>query len=270
MSKILFVFEGEKTEDTIVRSLETHLLSSKNLIIKCAFGAEIYQLYKEIKTDEDLDIFSLIKERDVNRSEVLKEFDKDDFGEIYLFFDYDAHATLAGSLDQFGNPVVDGDEKLKDLLNFFDNETENGKLYISYPMVEALRHIKDYKTFNELVVKCKGKNCQFRQTCSEKDNCINEPHYKAVVDTENLTALRNVKTYTKEIWSNLIIAHLSKMNFIVNNKYEFPQKEETQKDIFAKQLEKHINHKCPMVAVLSAFPIFVFDYYGDKTSELIK
>ena len=28
------------------------------------------------------------------------------------------------------------------MLNKFDNETENGKLYISYPMVEALKHIK--------------------------------------------------------------------------------------------------------------------------------
>ena len=31
---------------------------------------------------------------------------------------------------------------------------------------------------------------------------------------------------------------------------------------FTKQLEKHINHKCPEVAVLSAFPIYVLDYYG--------
>ena len=37
---------------------------------------------------------------------------------------------------------------------------------------------------------------------------------------------------------------------------------ETQNSIFAKQLEKHINHKCPEVAVLSAFPVYVLDYYG--------
>ncbi len=28
------------------------------------------------------------------------------------------------------------------------------------------------------------------------------------------------------------------------------------------QLEKHILHRCPEVAVLSAFPLFVLDYFG--------
>ncbi len=37
---------------------------------------------------------------------------------------------------------------------------------------------------------------------------------------------------------------------------------ETQNTIFAKQLKKHISHKCPEVAVLSAFPVYVLDYYG--------
>jgi len=39
------------------------------------------------------------------------------------------------------------------MLNKFDNETENGKLYISYPMVEALKHIKKDKLdiYNYLV-----------------------------------------------------------------------------------------------------------------------
>lgn len=30
----------------------------------------------------------------------------------------------------------------------------------------------------------------------------------------------------------------------------------------SKQLEKHICHKCPEVAVLSAFPLYVLDYFG--------
>ena len=41
-----------------------------------------------------------------------------------------------------------------------------------------------------------------------------------------------------------------------------PTKLETQNTIFAKQLKKHISNKCPEVAVLSAFPIYVLDYYG--------
>ena len=266
-NSILFVFEGEKTEDTIVKSLEKHIFPNKNLIIKCVFGAEIYQLYQKIKADEDLDIFNLIKERNADKNGVLKEHNRTDFAEIYLFFDYDAHALLAHPSDRFGNPVIEGDEKLKDLLNFFDNETEKGKLYISYPMVEALTHIVNYETFHELTVKCKGDNCQYRDACSDKNDCANEPHYKAKINTENLPDLRNIDRYTQDTWKKLIIAHLSKMNFIVNDSYVFPQKAESQQDIFSKQLEKHINQKCPMVAVLSAFPVFIHDYYGTLNTK---
>ena len=39
------------------------------------------------------------------------------------------------------------DSKIKEMLQFFDNETENGMLYISYPMVEAIRHYKDMNSF---------------------------------------------------------------------------------------------------------------------------
>ena len=32
-------------------------------------------------------------------------------------------------------------------------------------------------------------------------------------------------------------------------------------------LEKHINKKCPEVAVLSAFPLYVLDYYGSNETR---
>jgi hypothetical protein len=48
------------------------------------------------------------------------------------------------------------------------------------------------------------------------------------------------------------------------NYYEYPAETESQLDVFAKQLEKYINKKCPEVSVLSAFPMFIHDYYGGK------
>ena len=33
-------------------------------------------------------------------------------------------------------------EKIKEMLELFDNETEKGKLYINYPMVESIRYFK--------------------------------------------------------------------------------------------------------------------------------
>ena len=47
MSNILFVFEGENTEDKLVNSLTKYFFKDKTLI-KCAFCAEIYQLHRAI------------------------------------------------------------------------------------------------------------------------------------------------------------------------------------------------------------------------------
>ena len=56
------------------------------------------------------------------------------------------------------------------MLHAFDNETENGKLYISYPMIESLREmntkIEDYKSLyvpiDELI--------HYKQYVSEESN----------------------------------------------------------------------------------------------------
>ncbi|MCL2246266.1 MAG: hypothetical protein FWC10_04045 [Lentimicrobiaceae bacterium] len=269
-TNILFVFEGARTEDMIVRSLKEYILSNEDLIITCVFGTDIYQLYREIEKDEDFDTFNLIKERNAANKIKLKDYNRNNFAEIYLFFDYDAHASLAGATNQYGNEVKEGDEKLKEMLSFFDNETEKGKLYISYPMTEALKHIVCFETFYELTAKCKGHNCKYKDDCDKKDECMSELHYKAIVNQENIPHLRDIDKYTKEIWKELIIAHLSKMNYIVNSLHKFPQKIEFQQDIFEKQLDKFINKKCPVVSVLSAFPVFVHDYFGnEKTKKLL-
>ena len=56
--------------------------------------------------------------------------DRESVSQVFLFFDLDIHG-LAQSIEQ-------SCEQLDELLNFFDNETENGKLFLSYPMVEVV------------------------------------------------------------------------------------------------------------------------------------
>lgn len=251
--KTLFVFEGSRTENILVKNLEKNFLGDRHAI-KCVFDAEIYQLYRKIKEDEDntftMDIVSLLKERTTKNAEILKDYTRDSFAYIYLFFDYDAHSSMAD------------DEKINKMLTFFNNETEEGKLYISYPMVEAIRHYRDRESFKSLRVKCKRRNCPYKDNCSQKENCLNEPHYKEFVSKDSDKLLLNVNSYTKEIWEKLITAHLCKANNLINDAFELPSVPLSQENIFTKQLEKHINHKCPEVAVLSAFPLYVLDYYG--------
>lgn len=121
----LFVFEGVRAESKYVDMLEQNFLG-KRISVKCVYDAEIYQLYKVLKEeDPDFDLVELLKERNKENAELLRDYTRDSFAYIYLFFDYDAHSTLAN------------DDKIVEMLDFFNNETENGLLYISYPMLEA-------------------------------------------------------------------------------------------------------------------------------------
>ncbi len=231
-NKVLFIFEGEKTEDKIVKSLQKFFLN-ESTVITCAYCNNLYQLYKDVQADEDLDTFVLLKNITANQ-QVLHEYKRSDFAEIYMFFDYDGHDTQAD------------DDKLMKLLDFFDEETDKGKLYISYPMVEALKHISEYETFKDLTIDCK-KNID----------------YKNIVHNSCMNILRNFNKYNLATWKQLINAHLKKMNFVINSSFDFPIELTFQNIIFSKQLEKYININAT-VAVLSAFPVFLHDYYGNE------
>ncbi len=232
MSNILFVFEGERTEKQITDNLTKYFIN-ENTIVQCAYCNDVYELYKEIVGDEDLDTFALLKQIPQNQG-ILSEYKRVDFAEIYLFFDYDGHDNWAD------------DDNLREVINFFNEETERGKIFISYPMIEALKHYSDSIDFQHLTVKA-------------KENI----RYKKMVGDQAKNELKQIKKYTKAIWVQLIEIHLKKMNFIINDVFELPANQISQIDIFLKQLEKFIRRDA-RVAVLSAFPVFLFDYYGYK------
>lgn len=232
-NKLLFVFEGQTTEKDILNSL-TKFHLNENTVIHCAFCQDIYFLFDQLQQDEDLDLFMLLKEKPINKC--LQGFGRDDFAEIYLFFDYDGHATKAD------------DEKLKNLLELFNNETEIGKLYISYPMVEAYKHLHPEINFENVFVPAK-ENIQ----------------YKALVHKEcHKDFGQNTSKLSDESWSNIIRAHLKKMNFIIHDSFELPQNLIPQNEVFDQQLKKYIQ-PTSTVGVLSAFPPMLLDYYGIST-----
>lgn len=233
MSKnILFIFEGEKTEKQITDNL-TKFFISENSVIQCAFCTDIYKLYKDI-CEEDYDTFLLLKEKNQN---ILSSYTRTDFAEIYLFFDYDGHAPTAN------------DDKIKEVLTFFNEETDKGKLFLSYPMVEAIKHFSNEINFKELKVKA-------------KENI----RYKHIVSNEADSKLIDLTAYKKETWLKLIDANLKKMNYIVNGNFTLPKSIHSQEEVFKYQIEKYITID-ETVAVLSSFPIFLFEYYGTKLLE---
>lgn len=252
----LFVLEGFGAEPQYLDKLEKNFFG-RSISVKCVFDAEIYQLYEHLKKEEfAVDIVNVLKERNPRNAEILREYNRDSFAGVYLFFDYDAHSTLAD------------DEKINEMLEYFDNETENGCLYLSYPMVEAIRHFRDMDSFKDLVAKCKrGKSldsmkCPNKLTCEDVDSCLKEDHYKTVSAREGAPQLVNINKYSFDVWKMLILANAFKLNYLVNDIYDMPECYISQKTVFESQQLKHIMRPCPRVAVLSSFPLYVLDYYG--------
>lgn len=138
---ILFIFEGKKREPALFSTLEYLYFPKENQKIIYSYENNIYSLYKELKNNDfTQDIVSVLRAKTRNLSnDPFKEITKtSDISEIYLFFDYDCQnqdKLKTMSLDELN-------KQLEELLVFFSSETENGKLYINYPMIESAEIVK--------------------------------------------------------------------------------------------------------------------------------
>ena len=128
-----FIVEGAVREPQIIDNISKVFFTHGNFkVITLPAEENIYMLWKKLKADDfDTDIIEVLRESNDGIREQLVGLSREDFSEVYLFFDYDMHQTNLGKEDDA--------DVVAQMLENFDNETENGKLYISYPMVEALR-----------------------------------------------------------------------------------------------------------------------------------
>ena len=230
---ILFVFEGRKREPALFSTIQTLFFPKDNEHIVCSFGNNIYELYKELKAlDDDGDIVALLKERFKNeKNNPFKDLKSADFSEIYLFFDYDfQNNNLSLSLIN---------RQIADMLSIFDNETENGKLYINYPMIESIRYTKElpdeqYHTYTVTQADCH----QFKLTA------------------ERLEEVKNN-------WQHLTDMNVTKANYLCHNVLSRPalKSDINQLAIFNAQVEKYVSTTPVSIAVLNAFPLFIYEYF---------
>lgn len=237
---ILFVFEGEKTERTIFNCLGMNFFSGKKRAVVAAYGTVIYDLWRRLKNaeaDEELDSFQIIREKVQSNpstyNDKLEGLDVDNISEIYLFFDYDGHTDLASH------------EDLRDIISFFDDEHDQGRVYISYPMVEAIRHVSSRDNFKTLKV-------------------VSSPAYKK----ESLQGgrLDNFGQYKAGHWDCIISHNYLKAAFLIDGKDAYPVYSEainySQKRIFDHQVDSCLEG-CD-VYVYSAWPFFIVEFFGEK------
>lgn len=238
----VFIVEGEDREPQIISNISKVFFMHGNYkIITLPAGKNIYMLWAQMKEDDfDTDIVEILKEDNSDIANQLKGLSRNDFSEVYLFFDYDVHhKNLSDSLN---------DDVVRQMLESFDNETENGKLYISYPMVEALR---DYMP---------GR-------CGIKEDCFIEK--QALIDYKNISAERSLNTHFKkydiDVWKDIIGVFAMRVFCLLDlqntMEYELYSSEVTPSQIYAMEIEKGEGHR---VFILSAFPEFLIDYFGVK------
>lgn len=246
MDKILFICEGEETERKFCNLIiDRYFIDNKKPKDYVAFGANIYSLYDEMSKDRDLDIIELIREKAKLKKDMAtyEKLTMGGFDEVYLIFDYDFHAPQYSF------------EKILEMAEFFDNETENGKLYINYPMMESFKHFKSIpdEDFNNYKI--------------SKEECLK---YKKIVG--DVSCIKHFNDITLPILGIMIKQVLDKYGFISKkklNNYETYLNEFSQSNLL--HLQNKSLSKDGKIFVLNTSILWGLDYFGkDKFDEYNK
>ncbi len=208
---ILFVFEGKKPEFHIQDNIESTFfedISKSN--IRTTYGTDIYQLWKQVQNEEFLDLIEILKECCTENCETLKDIEQ--------------------------------------MLSCFNDEFDCGKLYVSYPMVEAVKDAVPEFQYHTVPAKEKS---DYKKRVSER------------------TIYQDINFIDHAGWLHIISNNLKKSNFIVNRDYSEPEKHPQQDSIFDGQ-QKHYIKPNGTIAVLSGIPFFIVEYFGrEKLSKIL-
>lgn len=237
MSNILFLVEGYDEQAEIEKGILNIVnIADSDISIK-VYSTSIYELYSYMKNDPYFDIVSHLNKKgiiEINENDISKTA----FSEIYLMFDFEPHYQKYS------------DEAIIELINFFDNETEHGKLYINYPMFESLYDMKspDDKDYLCSTVSLDGFTGKcYKKTVYDNSFCHHNPEVK------------------KHIIFKLVKQNYLKVLKIINKELDI---DNYHKILLNKQIElKNSERKIFIVNTLSLFPI---DYNNDLLNKFNK
>ena len=244
--KVIFIYEGVKAEENLLNNMVKIFFSSKAdiSILNCPADGNIYMLWTRLKEDEfETNVVDVLKEMSMIAKERLKDFKASDFSEIYLFFDYDGHN------DNIPKEYLNKDI-LGEMLQTFNNETELGKLYVSYPMIESMKEI-DIKTkeYKNLYLSLDEISDYKQNFSSQSDfanyNNINEKH-----------------------WLIACSASQKRASLLVQDKsactYKFFIDKLDQESLYLYQKKLYINNESGhFLCILNSVPLFLLEYYGE-------
>ena len=241
---ILFVFEGGKAEPKVFDSLQKLFLGGEEVrVVACQY--DLPTLFSRLKKN-NYDLFRTLPLEE-NGIIIPDDIRLDTFfSQIFLFFDYDFQNKIG---------LENVNYILSEMLDFFDNETDNGKLYINYPMVESLKYTKELPDSDYYTYHVSREDCAHFKGMAESFAFPKAKQYRFI----DLT--KTTPEEVKENWNLLKQQNVSKANYLVNGDNVVPvQKDDiNQKAIFDGQTNKFVKVN-ETVSILNSFPLFLFEY----------
>ena len=242
--KVIFIYEGVKAEENLLNNTVKTFFSSKAdiSILNCPADGNIYMLWTRLKKDEfETNVIDVLKEMSTVAKERLANLKASDFSEIYLFFDYDGHNNNLPK--EYLNCDI-----LNEMLKTFNNETELGKLYVSYPMIESIKEIgaktKEYKNLYLALDEISHyKQSFFSQADFNNYNCIDKKHWLIACKASQKRASLLV-TYSSSCTYNYFIHNLN------------------QENLYFHQKQNYINNG-HLLCILNSVPLFLLEYYEE-------
>lgn len=239
---ILCIVEGEVSELKILNKLNAEFIQSDITFIP--LRTNIYHFYhsylkEKEQVGDEIDIFIFLKNYD--QTGALSSKRKRDFVAIYLFLDLELQEPLSRQYPNY----------LPEMLKLFDNETENGKLYISYPMIEAFQHI--FKPKEVLSYHKMEKIKKYKKLSAENAEFL----------------IDSIDEVERNILESRLITHVKQSYYLFTDCFCYPDnyQQDSIKIFDQYTLYEHQSTKFfinQQILILSPFALFLLEYLGEK------
>lgn len=204
--KTLLLVEGKSAEvklfSKILDCFPEINVNKQDILV---YGTNLWTLYHALEKEfgstwyeGEIDFIEFLKSSPVILEQIegfqlhpesLSDFSRNQFRDIFLVFDYERQ-----------DPHFDA-SRIRNMLGFWSESTENGLLYINYPMIEAYKHLK--KPLPDLGYLSKKCACSELFSDETKQN-----KYKNIVGSES--SFTDLRKYTRELFRDFVIHNLCK------------------------------------------------------------
>jgi len=245
--EVLIITEGEVDEVKVLNKF-FEIFNIRKLPTIVPYQTDIYSLYHSMLKDEECldDISILTHLRSREKDEEKKKIFNKNYSDVLLFFDMEVQAHKFSS------------DKIKEMIEHFDDSTntDKGKLFINYPMLQSFYHMEKIPDVNYNTYKVhKDEIGKFKSTV----HSMNPDHYNRLsLSREKFACI--IKQNLEKAW---LIQGISRITDIIGSAVEIEQKHILDKQLLRLSEESEISVLCTCV-------FFFAEEYPRQLRELYK